>query len=169
MTCPSCHYMWHHVYPDMLGEPLGFEVATSSELLRGLLAEGRLAFGEARKRPAWCTWHDPCDLGRKGGQFEQPREVLRSVPGFTFVEMENTREHALCCGGGGDLETFSPELTAQVAARRVAQAAAVNAGYLLSACPQCVRTLGKAVRAKELRIRVMDLVQFVDAATQAGK
>jgi len=82
------------------------------------------------------------------------------------VEMENSREHALCCGGGGDLETFSPELTAEVAAKRVAQAAAVQASYLLSACPQCVRTLTKAARAQQLRIRVLDLVQFVDAAAK---
>jgi heterodisulfide reductase subunit D len=165
MTCPSCYHMWNHVYPQELGEPLGFEVLTSSQLLRDLLAQGALRFGEP-KRPGVVTYHDPCDLGRKGGHYDEPREVLRGVPGYTFVEMENSREHALCCGGGGDLETFSPELTAEVAARRVAQAAAVQAGYLISACPQCVRTLTKAARAKELRIRVLDLVQFVDAAAQ---
>lgn len=166
MSCPSCHYMWKHRYPEVLGEPLGFDVLTASELIHGLLAEGRLRFGEPKKSGV-VTYHDPCDLGRKGGQYEQPREVLARVPGFSFVEMENSREHALCCGGGGDLETFSPELTGTVAARRVAQAAAVNAGYLVSACPQCVRTLSKAARAAQLRIRVMDLVQFVDAALEA--
>jgi heterodisulfide reductase subunit D len=167
MTCPSCYHMWHNVYPEQLGRPLGFEVVTSSQVLGEILAGGRLSFGEA-KRPGVVTYHDPCDLGRKGGQYDEPRRVLESVPGFTFVEMENAREHALCCGGGGDLETFSPELTAEVAARRVAQAAAAGAQYLLSACPQCVRTLAKAVKAKELRIRVMDLVQFVDAAAAQG-
>jgi heterodisulfide reductase subunit D len=164
LTCPSCYHMWHNVYPEQLGEPLGFEVLTASQLLRDLLARGALSFGEP-KLPGVVTYHDPCDLGRKGGQYEEPREVLRSVPGYTFTEMENSREHALCCGGGGDLETFAPELTAEVAARRVAQAAAVQAGYLVSACPQCVRTLTKAARARQLRIRVLDLVQFVDSAT----
>jgi heterodisulfide reductase subunit D len=163
MTCPSCYHMWKHVYAEELGEPLGVEVLTSSELLRDLLAAGQLPLTEAR-RPGIVTFHDPCDLGRKGGQYEEPREVLRQIPGYTFVEMQNNHEHALCCGGGGDLETFSPDLTAQVAARRVAQAAEVRANYLLSACPQCVRTLTKAARAQELRIRVMDLVQFVEAA-----
>ena len=86
------------------------------------------------------------------------------MPGIRFVEMQNTREHALCCGGGGDLETFSPDLTGEVAKRRVAQAVEVGADYLVSACPQCVRTLSKAVREQRLRIRVMDLVQLVAAA-----
>jgi heterodisulfide reductase subunit D len=95
--------------------------------------------------------------------------VLAEVPGFRVVEMENSREHSLCCGGGGDLETFEPALVASVAARRVDQAAAAGADHLVSACPQCVRTLAKAVKARQLRIRVMDLVQLVDAAAIGGR
>ncbi len=163
MTCPSCYHMWQHLYAQELGESLGLEVLTASELLCALLDEGQITLGEPR-RPGIVTYHDPCDLGRKGGHYEEPREVLRRVPGFTFVEMQNSREHALCCGGGGDLETFSPELTGQIAAKRIAQAAEVRADYLVSACPQCVRTLSKAARAQNLRLRVVDLVQFVEAA-----
>jgi Fe-S oxidoreductase len=166
VTCPSCYHMWCHLYAEVLGEPLGLQVLTASELLRDLLAAGRLQ-PAGPQRPGIVTYHDPCDLGRKGGHFDEPREVLRRIPGYTFVEMQNSREHALCCGGGGDLETFAPELTTQVAARRIAQAAEVHANYLVSACPQCVRTLSKAARAQELRIRVMDLVQFVEAALPA--
>ncbi|RLC61994.1 MAG: (Fe-S)-binding protein, partial [Chloroflexi bacterium] len=91
-------------------------------------------------------------------------EILRQVPGFTFVEMQQTREHSLCCGGGGDLETFDPDLVEEVAARRVAQAAEVDAMVLVSACPQCVRTLSKAARTNKIRIRVMDMTQFLEMA-----
>ena len=163
VTCPSCYHMWAHVYEEELGAPLGFSVVTASEMMRDLLRSDSLLLGEPR-RPGIVTYHDPCDLGRKGGQYDEPREVLRQVPGFQFVEMQNNREHALCCGGGGNLESFSPDLTTEVAARRIAQAAEVGAQYLVSACPQCVRTLTKAVRTAKLRIRVMDLVQFVAAA-----
>ena len=168
MTCPSCHYTWKHVYPAELGGELGFEVVTGVEVLRDLLAAGRLSFAEP-KRGGVVAFHDPCDLGRKGGHYEEPREVLRALPGFKVVEMENSREHSLCCGGGGDLETFEPALVASVAARRVDQAAAAGADHLVSACPQCVRTLAKAVKARQLRIRVMDLVQLVDAAAIGGR
>lgn len=167
MTCPSCHYTWKHVYPAELGRELGFEVVTGAEAVRELLRDGRLAFGEP-KRPGVVAFHDPCDLGRKGGHYDEPREVLAALPGFRVVEMENNREHSLCCGGGGDLETFEPALVASVASRRVDQAVAAGADHLVSACPQCVRTLAKAVKAKQLRIRVMDLVQLVDAATVGG-
>ena len=163
MTCPSCYHMWHHTYPEVLGEELGFEVVHAVEVMSDLVTEGQLELTEPR-RTGVVTYHDPCDLGRKSGIFDPPREVLRRVPGYTFVEMQQSREHALCCGGGGDLETFDPDLVQEVAAQRIAQAAEVGANVLVSACPQCVRTLSKAARAQRVRIRVMDLTQFVEMA-----
>jgi Fe-S oxidoreductase len=162
-TCPSCYHMWHHTYPDILGESLGFEVVHAVEVLRDLMNEGRLELTEPR-RTGIVTYHDPCDLGRKGGIYDAPREILRQVPGFTFVEMQQSREYALCCGGGGDLETFDPDLVQEVAAQRIVQAAEIGAMVLVSACPQCVRTLSKAARANKVRIRVMDMTQFLDMA-----
>jgi heterodisulfide reductase subunit D len=162
-TCPSCYHMWHHTYPEVLGETLGFEVVHAVEVLRDLIVEGRLEMAEPR-RTGVVTYHDPCDLGRKSGIYEAPREVLRRIPGYTFVEMQQSGEHALCCGGGGNLETFDPDLVQDVAARRVAQAAEVGATVLVSACPQCVRTLSKAARAQRIRVRVMDLTQLVEMA-----
>ncbi len=162
-NCPSCYHMWHHTYPELVGEPLGFEVVHGVEVMADLVTEGKLELTEP-KRGGIVTYHDPCDLGRKGGIYDAPREILRRVPGFTFVEMQQSKEHALCCGGGGDLETFDPDLVQEVAARRVGQAAEINATVLVSACPQCVRTLSKAARANKLRIRVMDMTQFLGSA-----
>jgi heterodisulfide reductase subunit D len=163
VTCPSCYHMWHHVYPEVLEQPLGFEVVHAAQVMSDLVKDERLSLSEPR-RGGIVTYHDPCDLGRKGGIFEEPREVIRSVPGFEFVEMQQSHEYALCCGGGGNLETFEPSLVEEVASQRIAQAVEVDAQFLVSACPQCVRTLSKAARANRVRIRVMDLTQFVEAA-----
>jgi Fe-S oxidoreductase len=171
-TCPSCYHMWHHTIPEVLGEPLGFEVVHAVEVLRDLIVgPAPSVYGGARqlelqepKRTGVVTYHDPCDLGRKSGIYDAPREVLQRMPGYTFVEMQQSHEYALCCGGGGNLETFDSALVQEVAAQRIAQAAEVNATVLVSACPQCVRTLSKAARANKVRIRVMDLTQFVEKA-----
>jgi heterodisulfide reductase subunit D len=155
--------MWHHLYPEILGKDLGIQVSHAVEVLRDLAEDGRLELVEP-KRTGTVTYHDPCDIGRKGGMYDAPREVLNRVPGWTFVEMQQSREHALCCGGGGNLETFDPDLVAEVSARRIAQAAEVGADVLVSACPQCVRTLSKAARAQKIRVRVMDINQFLKMA-----
>ena len=161
MTCPSCYHAWHHVYPEVIGE-LGFEVVHATQMLADMVDEGRLEMKKGREMVV--TYHDPCDLGRKGGIYDEPRKVLEAIPGVTFVEMDSHRETALCCGGGGNLETFDADLGAEVAAKRVAEAQAVDAKVIASACPQCERTLTKSTRAQKVRIRVMDVAQLVERA-----
>ena len=75
--------------------------------------------------------------------------------------MKDHHEYSLCCGGGGDVEMADKDLSAAVAASRVAQAAETEAKYLLSACQQCTRTLAGSARSNKVRVRVMDVAQLV--------
>lgn len=158
-TCPSCYHTFHHDYPRIIGEPLGFEVLHASEVLAEWLAEGRLEL-QPFERPV--TYHDPCDLGRTSGIFDPPRKIITSIPGITFVEMADNREYSLCCGGGGDVEMADAELSAAVARSRLAQVAETGAEVLLSACQQCKRQLTAATRREKMRVRVLDIVELVE-------
>jgi len=162
--CPSCYHTWLHEYPKILGEPLGFEVQHLTQLLEELIARGRLKLGEFN-RPV--TYHDPCDLGRNGGIYDAPRNVVRSIPGISFTEMEENRQYALCCGGGGDVAMVDPELVDAVARKRVRQAQATEAQVLLSACQQCKRTLMGALRQEKVRMQVLDVVELVARVMEA--
>lgn len=161
--CPSCYHTWLHEYPKIIGEPLGIEVLHMSQLLEGLLSEGRLKLGEY---PRSLTYHDPCDLGRNSGIYEAPRNVMRGIPGVSLIEMEESGRYALCCGGGGDVAMFNQELVEGVARRRLQQAQATGAQVLVSACQQCKRTLMTAARQEKVRMRVLDLVELVAAAME---
>jgi heterodisulfide reductase subunit D len=157
-SCPSCYHTWKHDYARILGEPLGFEVLHTTELLEQVIDEGRLQFEPLEQT---VTYHDPCDLGRTSGIYEAPRNVIRALPGATFVEMEHHHEYSLCCGGGGDVEMADADLTAAVARTRIEEAKATEAKVLLSACQQCKRTLAIAARRDKVRVRVMDIVELV--------
>jgi len=78
--------------------------------------------------------------------------------------MAENRDAALCCGGGANLESLSPQLSGEVARRRLEQALAVGAEAIISACQQCERTLAMAARREKIRIRVLDVVQLLRAA-----
>ncbi len=157
-SCPSCYHTWKHDYARILGEPLGFEVVHTTELLEEIIGEGRI---QIKAREQTVTYHDPCDLGRTSGIYEAPRNVIRAIPGATFVEMEHHHDYSLCCGGGGDVEMADAELTAAIARRRIEEAKATEAKVLLSACQQCKRTLAIAARRAKVRVRVMDIVELV--------
>lgn len=157
-TCPSCLHIWHRVYTEAAGGELPFELMHATELLASLVDEGTLKF--APQRPQRVTYHDPCDLGRKEGIFEAPRRVLRAIPGIELVEMVDNRANSHCCGGGGNLETFDPELSHAVSGRRLVQAQEVEAQVIASACQQCERTLTEAARRNRVRVRVMDVAEL---------
>ena len=159
VTCASCYHFWKHSYPAALGvDDLGIEVQHATEFLADLLETGSLELNELRQK---VTYHDPCDLGRKGGVIEAPRRILAQIPGLRLVEMAENRDSSHCCGGGGNLESFAPEVSQAVARNRIRQAAEVEAGTLVSACQQCERTLANAARAERIRIRVKDITEVV--------
>jgi heterodisulfide reductase subunit D len=157
-TCPSCYHTWKDEYPHILGEPLGFEVLHSTELLEEIIDAGKLKLEPLEET---ITYHDPCDLGRTSGVYEAPRNVIRAIPGINLVEMEHHHEYSLCCGGGGDVEMADADLTAAVAKRRIEEAKATEAKTLLSACQQCKRTLAIAARRDKVRVRVMDVAELI--------
>ena len=173
-SCASCYHFWSHSYPTALGvndleDDLGIEVMHATEFLADLLEAGALPLqGDEDVREQVVTYHDPCDLGRKGGVIEAPRRVLAQLPGVRLVEMAENRDSSHCCGGGGNLESFAPEVGQAVAGSRIRQAAETGAKTLISACQQCERTLANAARAERIRVRVKDVAELVlDALDEA--
>jgi heterodisulfide reductase subunit D len=166
MSCPSCYHAWKHLYPQALGEEVGVEVLHATEFLDSLVERGRLSLGELAMR---VTYHDPCDLGRKGGIVEAPRRILKAIPGLELVEMADHGDSSLCCGGGSNLETYDADLMRQVSSQRLEQALDTGAEAIITACTQCERTLTAAARKKRARIRVMDITELVWKAVQAAR
>ena len=163
-TCPSCYYAWAHLYPEFV-DVSGIQFQHASEYLAELLAGDGIALGPMNEV---ATYHDPCDLGRKSGVYDAPREVLARIPGLEFREMSANRENALCCGGGGDVEVADQDVTIGVAGKRLAQVQDTGAKYVLSACQQCKRTLQEGARLNKIRVRAMDLTELVWKSMQSA-
>jgi len=79
------------------------------------------------------TYHDSCHLGRWSGIYDQPRHLLANA-GWNVVELQDNREHSLCCGAGGGVKSNFPDLANAIARQRLEQ---VHNGVLSTACPLC--------------------------------
>lgn len=160
-ACAECFKSLNIEYPALFGK-LPFEVVHISELLAGMLAEGKLRFGhdlEVRK----VTYHDPCQLGRYCGIYDPPRKVLTGIPGLELVEMRRHRGNAWCCGHGADMvKAMDAEMAAEIAADRMAEARETGAEAVITACPRCIESLERTPEA----IKVYDLT--VAAARAVG-
>ncbi len=159
-TSPHCYDMFKRHYPDLAG---AFAPLHYTQYLSRLLDEGRLRLRrEVRLR---VTYHDPCYLGRRNGIYEEPRKLLRTVPGLELVEMRENREQALCCGGGGGrmwMETKPEERFSNV---RVRQAAETKADLLVTACPHCITCLEDSLKVMGISgLRVADVAEVLAQA-----
>ena len=140
VSSPHCYYTMKNEYPQN-----GFEVVHSTQYIAGLLKEGRLKFSKELNKKV--TYHDPCYLGRHSRVFDEPREVLRSIPGLELVEMPENRENSLCCGGGGGRIWMETSVTERFASIRLEQALDVEAESLVVACPYCLMIFESCAQA----------------------
>jgi Fe-S oxidoreductase len=133
VSSPHCYHTFKNEYSEFM---VNFEVVHIAEYISELIEQGRLELsGEYGKT---VTYHDPCYLGRHNGVYAEPRQVLKQVAGLKLVEMADTLENSLCCGGGGGriwMETVKEERFSDL---RLEQALDVGAEVLATTCPYCI-------------------------------
>ena len=175
---PHCFNTFKNEYsltppsPPLQGGKGGMEVLHYTQLMAELLEQGRLKLSNEVKKTV--TYHDPCFLGKQNHVFDEPRAVLKAIPGLKLVEMDRSRERSLCCeGGGGRMWAEGTNLEERLAFQRVREAAETGAEVLAVACPFCLLTLEDAVKVQGLddadrtggrTLRVMDIMELVSLA-----
>ena len=154
-ACPSCYQMWREYYPKE------FEIFHFAEYAVHLLRNGRIPL---KTLDLTVTYHDPCDLGRGANVYEEPRRIIRSLPGVNLVEMPRNREKCACCGGGGNLEMVDRDLSASIAKEKIEEALNTGAQAVVTACQQCVRTMNTYVKRNKIKLDVLDITQLIERA-----
>jgi Fe-S oxidoreductase len=109
------------------------------------------------------TLHDPCHLGRLGGDvYAEPRELLQSIQGIVLHEMERNRDEAFCCGAGGQCNSCFPDMALATATARLEEAAGTGVdAMVIPSCPICYNNFS-TVPPGERGVDLIDLTQMVD-------
>ncbi len=161
-SCPHCYTAFSHEYPDVLDVEVPFQTLHFSQFARELIKEGKI---KPSKRVALkLTYHDPCYIGRKGdGIYDEPREVLSSIPGIELVEMDFNRKQTTCCGAGGLLRAVLPKLSVEIAKEKIeSQVLPVGARGIVSSCPFCYLNLREGTaELTDGEVGAYDLVQLL--------
>jgi Fe-S oxidoreductase/FAD/FMN-containing dehydrogenase len=159
-SCPACDMMWRHVYPQWarkLGLDYPIKTKHYSELVAEKIRSGEFRFSHEVK--ATVTWHDSCHIGRVSGVYEEPREIIKAIPGVKFVEMPFHREEAHCCGSVLTL-IKEPPVAAEVGRVRLEEALEVKADSVLALCPCCEFQFRVTREKKQLPLEIKDLATF---------
>ena len=158
VSSPHCYHTFKNEYPEF---NVNFEIVHISQYLFELINEGRLEITKAYGKKM--TYHDPCYLGRHNGIYNEPREALKKVPGLELIEMPDSMEDSLCCGGGGGriwMETPKGERFSDL---RLEQAMEVGAEVLVTACPYCISNFEDSRLTLDVveKIEVKDITEII--------
>jgi Fe-S oxidoreductase len=146
--------------PNLLGRRYGFEVVQISELLDRFVREGRLRL--RGKDPRRLTFHDPCQLVRRGGLTEAPRRVAGGVSA-NMVDMPAAGTASFCCGGGGGVSAIHRAEGLRFAAFEIKkrQIEATGAEAVVTACGNCRNVLEEAIEHYGMTLPVLGLTELV--------
>jgi fumarate reductase (CoM/CoB) subunit B len=140
----SAKKLWPDLYRQATGKEMPFAVLDFSEFM----AAHPLPPEELRPIPLKVTYHDPCSLDRGQGVHDEPRRLLRSIPGLTFVEMD---ESDYCCGGGGGLRLTNIDMAKRILKRRISSFRELNVDAVVTGCPTCIKQFMMGLSQERLR------------------
>lgn len=153
VSSPHCYHTFKNEYPEFM---VNFEVVHITQYLAELIREGRLELvGEYGKT---VTYHDPCYMGRHNGVYDEPREVLQAISGLQLIEMPDSRQDSLCCGGGGGRIWMDTPMEERFSDLRIKQAKAAGAEVLVTACPYCITNFEES----RLNLEYDDVIEVKD-------
>ncbi len=150
-----------------LGEPLGFEVISVVELAHKYLREGKLSV-EPGSIEGRVTYHDPCNVGRKLGVYDPPRDLLRAISS-EFVEMWPNRKHSICCGGGGSVgqNTDMGKKRLEHARAKHDQIMRTGATIVSTSCQNCLSQFHDLRDRYDMPVEVKSVIELVVQAMEA--
>ena len=146
--------------PNLIGRPYGFKVKHILEVLDDLQSEGRLKL-EGREIDR-LTYHDPCQISRRGGVINEPRRLLDTITS-NFVDMKDHGDMNWCCGAGGGVSSNerADEIRLTAFKRKKLQLEQVKAQGLVSACANCRMQLEEGLEENNMDIPVLSLTEMI--------
>ena len=146
-SCPICLRVLREEY-----DLKGIEVLHHSEYILRLMHQGRLQVGYSAEQRF--TYHDPCELGRGSGIYDQPRAVIEAIG--ELLEPAHNRKNALCCGSSLANTAINDKQQLTIAQGVTEELDATGADTIVTACPLCKKAITRSSSK-----RVADLSEIV--------
>ncbi|MHB1406175.1 MAG: (Fe-S)-binding protein [Desulfitobacteriaceae bacterium] len=166
VACGTCGLTLKEEYAELLANDpiyaakarqLGAQVKDITELLVSL--DGFK--DKIGTLPMKVTYHDPCHLVRGLQVKEQPRQIIRSIPGAVFQEMNKPDT---CCGSGGSFSLYHYNLAAKINDNKVEDVKQTGAEVLVTGCSACRMHIADGLNRQNVTVKVMHTVQLLEMA-----
>jgi heterodisulfide reductase subunit D len=158
-SCPCCVNIMSRDWPLFYGKELPFKIRHITQFVEDAMKSGKLIIRkELRER---LIYHDPCYLSRGVGIMEEPRTVLRAIPGAQVLEFDRNRLESRCCGAGGAARKIFSENAIAMGRLTIDEAVDKKADKLVLSCPACYAKVNEAMIGHDRHIEIVDIMELV--------
>jgi heterodisulfide reductase subunit D len=158
-SCPCCVNMMARDWPLYYGKQLPFTIRHITQYLMDALRSGTVRINNALKEKV--IYHDPCYLSRGVGIIEEPRAVLRSIPGLELLEFQRHGADSRCCGAGGAARKVFHDNAIAIGRLAIDEAVDKGADRLILSCPACYAKVSEAMQGHDKQIVITDIMELV--------
>ncbi len=147
--------------PKWFGKQFDFKVVSLLEVMDDYIKEGKLEIDPSKNTDP-VTYHDPCNMGRKGGIFEEPRRVIQASS-KEYKEMTPSKVENFCCGGGAGMVACSDwtEDRLLYGSVKVDQIKNSKAKKVVTACDNCLHQIQELGENHNLGISVSNVSEHL--------
>ncbi len=158
--CASCGSAWE-LYPEFLEGKLkekAEKIAKKSLNINQLLLKIDLHLPENAKINKTVTYHDPCHLKRFQNVSDEPRQILKNIPGLNYIEMENADE---CCGAAGSFCVTQPEISQAISDKKALNIKNTKADIITTSCAGCKIGIAQGLTAQNHLIPIYHPIELL--------
>jgi Fe-S oxidoreductase len=152
-SCPICYKSFKEDYH------LDIRIQHHSEFLFEIIRKKKLSFITDQPK---IVYHDPCELGRGSGIYEQPRMLLERFS--HLVPLKSEKEKALCCGGSLGNLSIPVDEREKIQKATAGILNSQESDYIATSCPMCKKSIAQFSTKP-----VKDIAELVSANLESGK
>ncbi|MHB8882537.1 MAG: (Fe-S)-binding protein [Thermodesulfovibrionales bacterium] len=157
-SCPCCVNVMTRDWPLFYGKELPFRIMHITQFVVDALERRKIRVNkELHER---LIYHDPCYLSRGVGITEEPRQVLRSIPGVELLEFERHGLNSRCCGAGGAVRKVFHDNAIAIGRLAIDEAVRKKADRLVLSCPACYGKVNEAMQDHDKKITIVDIMEL---------
>ncbi len=146
-VCPGCTTFLTKYYK------MNIEIVHISKIISGVIEERAIPL---KKHNDTVTFHDACNIGRSLGLYQEPRDMINAL-GYNLVEMELSRESAICCGADGGMKIVFQGLAIEIGKTRL-DGMPEECDRLFTICPFCLANLREASNKYKKGVEILSLL-----------
>jgi len=166
-SCPCCVNMMTRDWPLLYGGKLPFRIRHITQFIADAIRDRRLII--RKTLPERIIYHDPCYLSRGVGIIEEPRTILKSIPGIELIEFDRHGLNSRCCGSGGAARKVFHENAIAIGRLTIDEAVEKKADKLVLSCPACYAKVNEAMEGHDRKIPIVDIMELLSGLLEGDQ